>query len=240
MMRRLPLVLLTLVPAALSAQTFEGTVSYKVVAPGSTQPVTATMTMKGDRTSTVLTIPAGPTSGPLAGKEMRMIVDRPAGKVTTLMPAVPGMPGMENAKGMKMVREITNDANTPTDPGAKTEIRKLGTSQTIAGFACDDYELVGQGSVVTRMCLATSLGAFTFPQMGGPGRGAASPEWVRALGNKPTFPLKVWSPNNNTVGMEVTSIKRGAVPASAFDVPEGYVDMGAMMRGGMGARPGRP
>lgn len=238
MMRRLPLFLLTLVPAApLAAQAFEGTVSYKVIAPGSTQPATATMMIKGDRTATTITIPA--SAGPLAGKEMRMIVDRPAGKITTLMPAIPGMPGMDKAKGVKMVRDFTEESNAPSG-SVKTEIRKLGTSQTIAGFPCDDYELTSQGNVVTRMCLASSLGTFTFPQMGGPGRGAAAPEWVRALGGKPTFPLKVWSPNSNTVGMEVTAIKRGMVPPSTFEVPEGYVDMEAMMRGGMGARPGRP
>jgi hypothetical protein len=31
--------------------------------------------------------------------------------------------------------------------------------------------------------------------------------------------------------MEVTSVEKGSVPASMFEIPAGYVDMGAMMRG---------
>ena len=33
-------------------------------------------------------------------------------------------------------------------------------------------------------------------------------------------------------GLEVTSVDRSAVPAATFEIPEGYVDMSAMMRRG--------
>jgi hypothetical protein len=33
------------------------------------------------------------------------------------------------------------------------------------------------------------------------------------------------------VAVEVISVDKGAVPASAFEIPDGYTDMGAMGRG---------
>ena len=84
------------------------------------------------------------------------------------------------------------------------------------------------------MCVTTALGRFNLPQMdGGMGRrggGAAPPAWSQAFGNKPVFPLKVWS-SDGKLAMEVVAIDKGSVPASMFEIPEGYVDMASMFRG---------
>lgn len=50
------------------------------------------------------------------------------------------------------------------------------------------------------------------------------------------FPLKVWSPEGK-MAMEVTAIDKGSVPESMFTIPDGYVDMAAMMGGMRGGRP---
>jgi hypothetical protein len=110
---------------------------------------------------------------------------------------------------------------------AKSDIRRLGTSDTIAGVSCDDYEIKEEKSTPMRACITTALGAFAFPisgrgMMGG--RGSASPGWARAFDGKPGFPLKVWS-SDGSVALQVTEIDKTPVEDSAFVIPEGYVTM---------------
>jgi len=173
----------------------------------------------------------------MAGSEMRMIFDPKTLTATTLLPVSPVMqqsPMFANANGIKMVMELSK-VSTSMGNGAATdesvEIKKLGTTEKIAGFDCDDYEITSSKGQSMRACIAQQLGHFLFPQIGSMGRGTGNaPAWTKAFGTKPGFPLKVWSPNGD-VAMEVTSVERGSVPASMFEIPEGYIDMSAMMRG---------
>lgn len=230
---RMPFFFLPLALALpLGAQHFEGTVSMRLSSPQGD--MDAKYQIKGDKMAMVMIAPA--SAGPMAGSEIRMIMDPAAKTMTTLLPVPAGMGGMlpPDAKGIKMVMPMDGNAtgqsaNTPTPT-----MTKLGTSQTIAGMKCDDFEMV-QDNTKTRMCLATGMAKFTFPDigggMGGRGRGGNStPAWAKALGSNPGFPLKVWEASGK-VAMEVTAVDRGAVPASAFEVPAGYMDMSGMMGG---------
>jgi hypothetical protein len=162
--------------------------------------------------------------------------------MTTLMPMpaqmANAMPGAANAKGLKFT--ISLDQVNRMNPGQrgqgqpeKVNIKALGTTEKIAGYACDDYEITNARGEAWRMCASSTLGTFVFPGMSGPmGRGSSgAPDWARALGNKPMFPLKVWTPGDNKVSFEVTAIERIAVPDSTFVVPDGYMDMSAFGRG---------
>jgi hypothetical protein len=57
--------------------------------------------------------------------------------------------------------------------------------------------------------------------------GSSVPSWSKAFGDRPAFPLKVWS-EDGKMDLEVTSVDRAPVAASVFEIPEGYVDMSAM------------
>ncbi|MBP9897852.1 MAG: DUF4412 domain-containing protein [Gemmatimonadales bacterium] len=230
---RLPLLLLPLALALpMGAQGFEGTMSMRVGAPDGTMMDVKYM-IKGDKMGMTATAPA--SAGPLAGSEVRMIIDQSAKTMTMMMPLPAGMGnGMlpPDTKGLKMVNPIgsgtaTEGSNTPV------EYKKLGTSQTIAGLKCDDYEASADGQT-TKICFAPNVGMFAYPNLGGGmngrGRGAAAPGWAKGLSTAPGFPLKVWSADGK-VSMEVTAIDRTAVPLSAFEVPAGYVDLSAMMGG---------
>jgi len=217
----------------LGAQGFEGTIAMKLSSPQGE--MDAKYQFKGDKMAMVMIAPA--SAGPMAGSEIRMIMDPAAKTMTTLLPVPAGMGGMlpPDAKGLKMVTPMDGNAAGQAATGPAPTITKLGTSQTIAGMKCDDFEMV-QDNTKSRMCLATGMAKFAFPDMGGGmggrGRGGNStPAWAKALGSNPGFPLKVWEANGK-VAMEVTSIDRGAIPASAFEVPAGYMDMGGMMGGG--------
>jgi hypothetical protein len=235
------LVLVQLAAAAPLAAQFEGTVSMRVSG-GATQSVGGDISMKmmvkGDQQATILTLPNN--GGPMAGAEMRMVYDPKTMTATSLMP-IPAqlaqVPMFANAKGIKMVADLSKaQANPNTSTDVTVDVKKLGTSEKIAGFDCDDYEIKASNGDPMRACITPNLGHFLFPSMGGPmGRGASSsPAWTKAFGTKPGFPLKVWSPAGGGVAMEVTSVEKGSVPASMFEIPDGYVDMASLMGGRRG------
>jgi hypothetical protein len=226
--------LLSLVSVAPLAAQFEGTVNMKISGSegSSADGMMVKIAMKGDKQATIMTMPA--SAGPMAGMEMRSVLDPATNTLTTLMPLPPGMPavpGMAGAKGFKMVTDLSKAAGG-MESNSNAQIKKLTTSQKIAGFDCDDYEITAANGDVTRACITQSLGRFQFPRSGGGmGRGpSAPPAWASAFGNRPAFPLKVWT-TDGKIGLEVTSVDKGSVPASVFEIPEGYMDMGAMGRG---------
>jgi len=121
---------------------------------------------------------------------------------------------------------VRSDAGVPhhDQPSPLPQRRASGT---IAGMSCDDYEIKEEKAALMRACITTALGEFAFPisgrgMMGG--RGSATPGWGRAFGDKPGFPLKVWS-SDGKIAMQVTAIDKSPVPESAFAIPEGYVTM---------------
>ncbi len=230
---RLPFLLLPLALALpLGAQAFEGTMAMRVGAPDGTQMDVKYM-IKGEKMGMTMIAPA--STGPLAGAEIRMVIDQTAKTMTMLMPVPAAMAAMlpPDTKGIKLVNPIGGAEAGAGEGGAAVVFKKLGTSQTIAGLKCEDYESTSDGQTA-RSCFATNVGMFSYPSlgggMGGRGRAAAAPGWAKGLATAPGFPLKVWS-TDGTVAMEVTAIDRSAVPASAFDIPAGYMDLAGMMGG---------
>jgi hypothetical protein len=234
MRRSIAVTLIGLLAATPVGAQFEGTVTMKMSSKeGSNEDMTVKMAMKGGKTVTMMTMPA--SAGPMGGGEMRSIFDPSAHTSTILMPIPPEMasvPQLANAKGIKMVMDLSKARPQGAGDAGNVDIKKLGTSETIAGMSCDDYEVTDKKET-TRMCLTESLGSFMFPQtggIGGRGRGASAPAWSKVFGNKPMFPLKVWTPDGK-MAMEVVSVDKSSVPSSLFDIPDGYMDMSAMMGG---------
>jgi hypothetical protein len=144
-----------------------------------------------------------------------------------------------------MVTDNKTQPQTPSGAPA-TPPKKLGTTQTIAGVPCDDYEM--QDSLKTRFCASNTMGKFVFPNLGalggaGGGRrggggggllgGLSVPGWATGLSGS-GFPLKVWTPDGK-VQMEVTAVEKKAMPDDIFVIPDSYVDLSTMMGGFRGA-----
>jgi hypothetical protein len=222
----------------ISAQGFEGTVTMNVPAAGA---VVGEMKylIKGEQMAVITTLGSG--SGPMAGAEVRMIMDMKNAKTTMLIPisgdmaAQFGGMGGGNMKGIKQVVDLNQMAGQQADP-SKATFKALGTSQTIAGHKCADYE-ISDGKDVSKVCLASDMGAFAFAGAGGlggrRGGGGGSPTWAALLKSHPGFPLKVTGADGK-VSLEVTKIEKGAVDQSMFEIPDGYMDMGGMMGGRRG------
>ena len=220
-MRRFVAVSLLLVPAAmpLSAQ-FEGTISMTMSTHSGGNSADMQYLIKGHKIAYTMSSPMAP------GQQVRMIMDLDAQKTIMLIPVAMG-----DTKGMMMTIDL-KQAAAHAAKQAPPVVTALGTSQTIAGYRCSDFEMTDKKNV-TRMCISQDLGRFAFS--GGRGGGAAAPDWTRAFGDKPGFPLKVWTADGK-VSMEVTSVHKGSVPDSVFAIPDGYKDMSGMM--GMGRRGG--
>ncbi len=236
-MRRFALVALALTMGALPlAAQFEGTIVMKTENDnGKTQ----TMTWYVRPGQVAMTLPMGEVNANATG-EFRMVIDAAAHTSTMLIPMTPEMAKgmgamMPNAKGLKMVTQT--DSMGLSKEGNDVTITRLGTSETIAGVACDDYSIADKNKDdVTKACITDKMGDFMFPTTS-MGRRSAPPAWSRAFGNRPAFPLKVTDAKGR-VQLEAVSITRGPVPASAFVIPDGYVDMSALMQGMRGARGG--
>jgi hypothetical protein len=216
-----------------AAQGFEGTITMNATTMfgGRSTDGSIKTATKGDRTVTTLLL--AEHVGPLAGGVARNVIDRKANTLTTLTPmppfiSLPRVSGGAHAKGLVMVTPLSALADIGgTGSDAKPDIRKLGTSERIAGMSCEDYEIKEDKSTPMRACITTALGAFAFPISGsglGGGRGSAPPGWVRAFGEKAGFPLKVWSADGK-IALEVTGIGKSPVADSQFAIPEGYVAM---------------
>ena len=215
MRKLLPLLLLPVLAAPVAAQDFEGSIAMKMTSANTPEPITMTFYHAGDRQAMVMAMP----SGPMAGKQVRMVINPTTKKLTMLMPMPPGMPG----KGMKMVMDFGTMADQAEAKTTDAKVTALGTSQKIAGMSCDDYEVTTQDETI-KICMTDQLGRYNFPTMTGRGR-PQLPEWASAFGNKPVFPLKVWK-DDGSMSMEVTTIQRGPVdPTLLEDNPEGYMSM---------------
>lgn len=209
---------LLLLAAPLAAQDFRGTITMRTVEPNSDMQVEMRI-HQGAGNQMAMTI--RPTSGPAANAEMRMVVNQ-ANRTVTAFIAAPGAPG--GGKGFKMVQQMPDEATAERE-AQNVQVRKLGSSQTIAGYKCDDYEITANRETI-RMCATESLGRFMMFQGGGPmGGGNTSPAWARAFGNQPMFPLQVTDQNGQAIA-EVVSIERGTPDAAYFDEnTPGYMTM---------------
>ena len=110
----------------------------------------------------------------------------------------------------------------------KINIHPTGKTQTILGYACEEWEMK-EGDEVKSVWGTKKLGnvyegiAKSFDQLGKRGSKEDEDEWVQ-LAHMDIFPLKIVSAENGKVQetQEVTKIESKALPASMFEPPSGY------------------
>jgi hypothetical protein len=218
-----------LVPAALFADSFEGTVTMKMSgreAAGKSAGGGAEMTFS---------LKDGRTRADMAaqGQSIGVIMDPAKQEMTMLM----------TQQQMYMVRPISAPATagaTGEKAGGAT-LEKTATTEKILGYECTKY-VVQDKNRTTELWLTEELGSFMNFSGGGPmGRGGPAPQgWEALLQGKNFFPMRVVSTEGGKeVGrLEVTAVEKKSLPDTLFAVPAGWRDIGAMM-GGRGM-PGRP
>ena len=244
-MKRFLRLLLTsalLFPAALSAASFEGKVSFRMMS-GRDKPMDITYNIKGDKIRMEM-----PGQKGVGG----MIMDTSKREMTVMM----------DEQKTYMVMALPQSA---ADAIAKREnevnLEKTNETEKILGYTATKYIVTEKNGAETELWLAEGLGTFMPFRSQNPmgrGRGPAPKAWETALEGKELFPLRVigherggssraekgkssdkakskgkGAGGNETFRMDVTAIDKASLPDSMFTPPPGYqkFDMGAMMRG---------
>jgi hypothetical protein len=211
-----------LVPAALSAASFEGKVSFKMTS-GRGQPQEVTYNIKGDKMRVEF-----PGQTKMGG----MIMDATKKEMTMIM----------DEQKMYMTMAIPDSAvQAAQKHNENTKFEKTGETEKILGYTATKY-VATQNDTQTDMWLAEGLGTFmgfNNNPMGGR-RGGSSPaqSWEHLLAGKELFPLRVVGKDktgHESFRMEATAINKQSLHDSLFVPPEGYqkLDMGGMMGGMM-------
>ncbi|HEU5169695.1 MAG TPA: DUF4412 domain-containing protein [Gemmatimonadales bacterium] len=219
-------------PAAVSAQGFEGTVTY-AVHPASSNPGQLLYQIKGTKVRTDMSM-AG-TQGPAASAYMLM--DMSTGTMTSVMPAQKMYMTMDFKAMSEQMRQASKaPEHKPAGPPPK--ITKTGRTETIAGHKCEHY-LMGEKQE-SDICAAKGLGMFMAGQTGhgrGMFGGASLPagyEQYEEFVKDGFFPLKMSQikGGKEEVVMQATSIEKKSLDPSLFAVPDGYkeLNMGQMMQ----------
>lgn len=216
-------------PAVLSAQGFEGTVTY-VLHSSTGKPGQLVYQVKGTRIRADIT---GVTTGPPGG--MYMLMDATTGRMTSVMPAQK----MYMTMDLKAMGEQMKQHGTGQEKRAG-KITKTGRTERIAGHKCEHY-LMGEQQD-TDVCAAKGLGMFMGGSAGGMGRGrglfgSGLPpgfEHYTEFAKEGFVPLKVSAirDGKEEVVMQATNVERKPLDASLFAVPAGYqeMDLGKMMQ----------
>ncbi|MBP6508591.1 MAG: DUF4412 domain-containing protein [Opitutaceae bacterium] len=214
-----------LLPAALPAKTFEGTVHMTINdGRGSSHPLD--YSIKDGLLRTDIQVKSGSSA--------TAIMDFGKDEMIVLMPGQP----------MYMVMPLKRTANQAAGhTGEAPAIEKTGETEKILGYDCTKY-IVQSKEATTEIWATDELGAFMGfgGGLSGPmGKGAPTQSWEKALDGKNFFPLRVVSKTGakEKFRLDVTGVEAKSLPASFFAAPEGYqkFDMGGMMQGLPGGNP---
>jgi hypothetical protein len=219
-----------LMPCALAADTFEGTVSMTIAAPNmKSGPQALSMSLKDGNMRTDMETSRGAMSAIFDMKGQQIIILMPQQRMYMVQPMMQPPAGQ-----------------APAHAGAPpANLQDTGVKETILGYECTKYTSTG-ASGTTEIWVTDQLGTFMgLFHGGGPGgRPQAPADWESALKGRNFFPMRVVS--NSTKGtfkLEVTAVNKTSLPDSLFSPPDGWqkFDLGNIMGGAMrGGFPGGP
>jgi Domain of unknown function (DUF4412) len=197
-------------PAVLGAQTFEGTITMRINAPGrgataqgqATMPQQMEYQVRGGKVRVNL-------GGGMAGG-MAMLAVPQEQKIYMLMVA------QQSYMEMPMVPPSAA-ASAAAAAADEVKVTRTGRKEVVAGFTCEHVLLTPAKGEGTDMCLTTALGRYMDP-MQGMRRGPA-PAWQKQIADG--FPLKVSLPDGS-VAMEVTKVEKKRLANELFSVPANF------------------
>ncbi len=200
--------------APVLAQSFEGTITMRLMAPGrSAPPQEVHYQARGGKVRLTVSSPMG---------ELAMIAAPAEQKAYLLL----------DAQRMYMELPLPSPTSARTAPSPTAgRGRPGGPVDTVAGYPCTRRRITTPngrgGSQQVDACMSTALGPYLNPltamrgAFGGMMRTRAS-GWQESLAEEDGFPLKV-TLADGTVALEVTAVEKRRVSAALFAVPSDYV-----------------
>ncbi len=121
-----------------------------------------------------------------------------------------------------MEMPMPTTTTTPT-PATKPTAAKTGKTDTVAGYSCDEWQVVDAVSHVrTLVCVSSGLSFLGLASS--PLKDLGGGTWMDALGTS-GFPLRAetFDPSGALINkMEATRIDKKSEPDSLFEIPPGY------------------
>ena len=225
-----------LMPCALVADTFEGTVSMSITAPSMKNgPQTISMSLKDGNMRTDIATERGTMSAIMDMKNQQMILLMPQQRMYMVQPL--NQPSAPQGQYPQYQGQPRGAGNAPA-------LVDTGVRETILGYECTKYTATSDKGTA-QIWVTDQLGTFMGFFHGGPGgRSQAPADWENALKGKSFFPMRVVGTNDKgSFKMEVTEVNKTSLPDSLFAPPEGWqkFDLGSMLGGGIrGGYPGGP
>lgn len=165
--------------------------------------------------------------------KVRMGFGGPAGKAAMLF-----MPEQSKAviiidkmKGY-MVMNLDEFANQSQDQ-PEMKVTNTGKTKTIAGKSCEVWVMKSDNGHF-ETCISKELGTFMMPKSSTFREN--SPAWAKELSEGGFMPLEVYQIDENgekMLKLRALRIEEKTLPASLFEIPEGYRDMSNIMQGMM-------
>jgi hypothetical protein len=132
---------------------------------------------------------------------------------------------IDNGAHTYMEMDLAKSSSSTSSPTSKSTAKalKLGTSGTVAGYACELWEVTDVGTR-TELCIASGLSMMALGLSGPLGMYAKGDDaWSEVLSHG--FPLRMVMSDASgkpSMKMEATRIEKKSIPDSQFVIPAGY------------------
>jgi hypothetical protein len=229
-------------------QGFEGEIGIMGKSVSKTKPEAVNLALSVKSDNVRLEIPQGLTS-PGQPSPKGFLLLKPAEK--KLIAVIDEMPPQLQKTAIVIDLNTIGDQfksmvpHTPSAPGAKDKpskpppkLTKTGTTDKIAGYACDNWDVTEESKKVATMCIADQSNSwFHLPLTGIPTEYA----WALELLDGKHFPMRfVGYEKDGSEGgrVEVTKFEKKPMAATLFDIPAGYkvTDIQSLMQQMMSGR----
>jgi len=122
----------------------------------------------------------------------------------------------------RMKPPTVREPQNPSVPPKQPKITRTGHKDTVAGHACEDWEIVPESGGKALVCIAErGVSWLKLPTLGMPSEHA----WMAELLDGKHFPLRVvgYEKDGSEAGrIEVTKLEQKPLAAQMFEIPPGY------------------
>lgn len=218
--------------AAPSLAGFEGEIGLQWKAADSPKPAQSIVAqVKGGKLR--FGMPEGVKQGPMFGERAYVVVDVSGKKLFAVVDPKRQVLTIDLETIGKQMEELRAGQPKPAEPSAPPKVDKTGRQDSVAGYACEEWDVTAADGHKSRICVAEQSASFlTLPTVSLPTEDA----WARELFDGKHVPLRAITldpAGNERTRLEVSKLEPKALPDALFAMPDGYkvIDFVQMMRG---------
>jgi hypothetical protein len=217
---------------------FEGEIGVLVKTTTQTTPVPPMiLTVKGSKVR--VDVPAG-MNAPGLGEKTHLVLDAPAKQLYAIVDDQKQVVRLELDKLGEQFKSMKPPGAAPEAekaPAAPPKITKTGRTNVVAGYKCEEWDIVSPKGERAQVCVASEGASFfEVPTVGLP----PDQVWAKELFDGQHLPLRFIAydaAGGEETRMEVTRLERKTIADTAFAIPADYavVDLAQLIKNLTGA-----